>query len=65
MERYTPQSEPAYISALRREAYSNRLNAGRFLFLAPDVSQAVACDGTQTTTTAPGQNIVPGTFPIY
>ena len=65
MERSTPKSEPAYITALRREAYSNGLNAGSLLFLTPAVSQAAACDGTKITTTAEGQEIATGTLPIY
>ena len=65
MERSTSQREPAYISAIRREAYSNGLNAGSLLLIAPAVSQAAACDGTRKTTTATGQEIVPGTLPIY
>ena len=58
-------SEPAYITALRREAYSNGLNAGSLLFLTPDVSQAASCDGTKITTTAEGQEIAVGTLPTY
>ena len=65
MERSTPESEPAYITALRREAYSNGLNAGCLLFLTPAVSQAAACDGTRITTLAEGQEIATGTLPIY
>ena len=65
MERSTPKSEPAYITALRREAYSNGLNAGGLLFLSPAVSQAAACDGTKITTTAEGQEIATGTLPTY
>ena len=29
------------------------------------VSQAAACDGTTVTTSATGQEFVPGTLPIY
>ena len=65
MKRSTPESEHAYITALRREAYSNGLNAGSLLFLTPAVSQAAACDGTKITTTAEGQEIAVGTIPIY
>ena len=65
MGRSTPRSEPAYITALRREAYSNGLNAGSSLFLAPAVSQATACDGTRITTTTQGQETASGTLPIY
>ena len=65
MERSTPRSEPAYITALRREAYSNGLNAGSFLFLTPAVSQAASCDSTKITTTAEGQEIATGTVPTY
>ena len=65
MKRSTPESEPAYITALRREAYSNGLNAGSLLFLSPAVSQAAACDGAKITTTAEGQGIAVGTLPIY
>ena len=65
MELSTPRSEPAYISALRKEAYTNGLNAGSLLFKAPAVSQAAACDGTNITTTASGQEVAPGTLPIY
>ena len=54
MELSTPWSEPAYISALRKEAYTNGLNAGSLLFIATAVSQAAACDGTKITTTASG-----------
>ena len=42
----------AYITSIRREAYSNGLNAESLLFLAPAVSQAAACDGTKITTTS-------------
>ena len=65
MERSTPESEPAYITALLREAYSNGLNAGSLLFLTSAVSQAAACDGTRITTSAEGQEIATGTLPIY
>ena len=65
MEPSTPRSEPAYISALRKEAYTNGLNAGSLLFITPAVSQAAACDGTKITTTANGQDVAPGTLPIY
>ena len=65
MQRSTPSSEPAYITAQRREAYENGLNAGSLLFLTPAVSQAAACDGTRITTTAEGQERAAGTLPIY
>ena len=65
MEASTPRSEPAYITALRKEAYINGLNAGSLLFIAPAVSQAAACDGTRISTTAVGQDVAPGTLPIY
>ena len=64
MVRSTPKSEPAYITALRREAYSNGLNASSALFLAPAVSQAAACDGTRITTTTQGQESASGTLPL-
>ena len=63
MQRSTPKSKPAYNTALRREAYSNGLNAGSLLFLTPAVSQAAACDGTKIRTTAEGQEIAVGTLP--
>ena len=65
MEASTPRSEPAYITAHRKEAYINGLNAGSLLFIAPAVSQAAACDGTRISTTAVGQDVAPGTLPIY
>ena len=65
MERSTPRNEPNKRTRLRREAYENGLNAGAFLFLAPTVSQAAACDGSMIKTTADGQDIVPGAFPTY
>ena len=65
MELSTPRSEPAYISALRKEAYTNGLNAGSLLFITPAVSQAAACDGTKIATTASEQEVAPGTLPIY
>ena len=65
MEASTPKSEPAYITALRKKAYINGFNAGSLLFIAPAVSQAAACDGTRITTTAVGQDVAPGTLPIY
>ena len=65
MEQSIPQNEPAYITALRREAYTNGLNAGSRLFLASAVSQATACDGNRITTTQTGQEIGSGTLPIY
>ena len=65
MERSTPKSELAYITALRREAYSIGLNAGSLLFLTSAVSQAAACDGTKITTTSEGQELATGTLPIY
>ena len=65
MEASTPKSEPAYITTLRKEAYTNGLNAGTLLFIAPAVSQAAACDGTRITTTTIGQEVAPGTLPIY
>ena len=49
----------AYISALRREAYSKGHDAGSLLSIAHAVSQAAACDGTRITTTATGQEKVP------
>ena len=65
MRRSTPQSEPEHVKRLRREAYENGLNAGCFLFITPPVSQAAACDGTTLTTSAEGQEFVPGTLPTY
>ena len=65
MQRSTPRDEPEYITRLRKEAYENGLNAGCFLFITPAVSQAAACDGTSVTTSATGQEFVPGTLPIY
>ena len=47
MEASKPRSEPGYITALRKEAHTNGLNAGSLLFIAPAVSQAAACDGTK------------------
>ena len=61
----TPANEPEYFTRLRREAYENGLNASSFLFLAPAVSQAAACDGTTMTTSAEGQRIMPGTLPTF
>ena len=61
----TPRSEPAYISALRKEAYTNGLNPVRILFIAPAVSQAAACDGIKITTSASGQGVATGTLPDY
>ena len=54
-----------HITRLRKEVYENGLNAGCFLFITPAVSQAAACDGTTVTTSAIGQEFVPGTLPIY
>ena len=65
MELSTPRSEPAYVSALKKEAYTNGLNADSLLFTTPAVSQAAACDGTKIPTTANGQDVAPGTLPIY
>ena len=65
MQRSTPRDEPEYITRLRKEAYENGLNAGCFLFITPAVSQAAACDGTTVTTSANGQEFVPGTLPFY
>ena len=65
MDRSTPRGEPEYLTKLRREAYVNGLNAGSLLFIAPAVSQAAACDGNSYTTSAYGQEITPGTLPIY
>ena len=65
MERSTPRNEPEHITKLRKEAYENGLNAGCFLFITPAVSQAAACDGTTVTTSAVGQEFVPGTLPTY
>ena len=58
----TPGGEPAFVTALRKEAYINGLNLGSFLFIPPAVSQAAACNGTVITTSADGQNITPGTL---
>ena len=55
MKRSKPRGEPAYITNIRREAYSNGLNAGSLLFLAPTVLHAAACDGTRITATTTGQ----------
>ena len=65
VERSKPRGEPAYITKIRREAYENGLNAGAFLFIAPAVSQAAACDGTLITTTATSQETMPGTLPTF
>ena len=65
MDRSTPRDEPEFITKLRREAYENGLNAGSFLFLAPAVSQAAACDGTMITTTSNDQEVMPGTLPTF
>ena len=65
MLRSTPQIGPKHITSLRRKAYENGLNAGCFLFITPAVPQAAACDGTTVTTSATGQEFVPGTLPIY
>ena len=65
MKRSTPQEEPAYISKLTREANINGLKAGSLLFFDPAVSQAAANDGAGITTIATGQEIAPGTLPIY
>ena len=65
MRRSTPRGEPEHITRLRREAYENGLNAGCFLFITPAVSQAAACDDTNVTTSATGQEFLPGTLPIY
>ena len=65
MRSSTPREEPEHVTNLRKEAYENCLNAGSFLFLTPAVSQTVACDGMRKTTTADGQEIAPGTLPIY
>ena len=54
MRQSTPRNEPQHITRLRREAYENELNAVSFLFSAPAVSQAAACDGTSKTTTTEG-----------
>ena len=62
MRQSTPNNEPEYVTRLRRETYENWLNAGSFLFLAPVVSQAAACDGTTITTTAEVQEIAHGTL---
>ena len=65
MRRPTPPYEPKGIKDLRRGAYPNGSNAGTLLFVTPSVSQAVACDCINYTTTANDQEIVPGTLPIY
>ena len=65
MERSTPPGEPAYVTNIRREGYSSGLNASSLLFLAPAMSKAAACDGTQITTTTAGQEAVPSTLPIF
>ena len=65
MQRSTPRDEPGYITELRKEAYEKGLIAGCFLFITPAVSQAAACDGRAVTTSANGQEFVPGTLPIY
>ena len=65
MERSTPHGEPEHITKLRRETYINGMNAGSLLSIAPAVSQAAACDGTNITTSAAGQDTTPGILPIY
>ena len=60
-----PRNEPENTTRLRREAFENGLNANSFLFLAPAVAQAAACDGSMITATARGQDIAPGTLPTY
>ena len=65
MERSTARNESEKITRLRREAYENGLNAGFFLFLAPSVSQAAACDGSMIPTSSRGQDIPPGTLATY
>ena len=64
MELSTPRNERAYITALRKEAYTIGFNAGCLLFIATAVSQAAACDCTKITTSANGQEVEPGTLPI-
>ena len=65
MDRSTPHGEPEYITKLRREAYINGMNAGSLLFIAPAMAQAAACEGTNYRTSTAGQDITPGTLPIY
>ena len=67
MRRFTPRGEPVSITKFRlgREAYVNGFNDGAFLFLAPAVSQAAACDGKMITTSSTGQEAAPGTPPVY
>ena len=65
IRRSTPRGEPAYVTAMRKEAYLKGPNAGSFLFIPPAVSQAAACNGTVITTSADAQNIAPGTLPTF
>ena len=60
-----PREEQEYITKIRREAYENGLNAGAFLFITPAVSQAAVCGSTTITTSATGQDIMPGTLPTF
>ena len=62
MERSNPRDDPENITRLRREAYKIGLNADSFLFLASSVSPAAACDGKTITTSAEGQESLPGTL---
>ena len=65
VSRSKPRGKPEYITRIRREAYENGLNAGSFHFITPAVSHAAACDGTTITTSATGQEIMPGTLPTF
>ena len=38
---------------------------GFFLKIECQLSQAAACDGTRITTTSIGQEVMPGTLPLY
>ena len=68
MSKTTPRGEPEQITRLRREANENGLNTGSLLFAAHAMSQAAAFDGMNgmtVTTSAIGQEIVPGTLPSF
>ena len=65
IRRSTPRGEPAYVTALRKEAFSTGLNAGSFIIIPHAVSQAATCNGTIITTSADGHDVATGTIPTF
>ena len=53
------------MSLERKHILHSQIKSLNTILLTVHLSQAAACDGTTVTTSAVGQEYVPGTLPIY